>query len=165
MDTLESQYLSLIDQHQKLIHKVCHLYCKEGTLREDLFQEILLQLWKAYPSFRGESKVSSWMYRIALNTAIALYRKQKKDPPLSEMNEEVHLIAGKGTRYEQEESQHFLYQAIYSLNDIDKAIILLYLESYKYEEIADIMGISVNLVGVKINRIKQKLKKKLKHLV
>ncbi|MEM9933679.1 MAG: sigma factor-like helix-turn-helix DNA-binding protein, partial [Bacteroidota bacterium] len=63
------------------------------------------------------------------------------------------------------ESQHFLYQAIYSLNDIDKAIILLYLESYKYEEIADIMGISVNLVGVKINRIKQKLKKKLKHLV
>ncbi|MEM8899685.1 MAG: sigma-70 family RNA polymerase sigma factor [Bacteroidota bacterium] len=165
MKSLESQYLALIDQHQGLIHKVCHLYCQEAELREDLFQEILLQLWKAYPSFRGDSSFSTWMYRIALNTAIALYRKQKKSPLISDLDSVVENLQGKEVPYEEKENQHFLYQAIYTLNDVEKAIILLYLESYKYEEIAEIMGISVNLVGVKINRIKQRLKNKLSHLV
>ena len=165
MKSLESQYLALIDQHQGLIHKVCHLYCQEAELREDLFQEILLQLWKAYPTFRGDSSISTWMYRIALNTAIALYRKQKKSPQISDLDEVVENLQGQEVPYEEKENQHFLYQAIYTLNDVEKAIILLYLESYKYEEIAEIMGISVNLVGVKINRIKQRLKNKLSHLV
>ena len=123
--------------------------------QQDLFQEIVFQLWKAYPGFRNESKVSTWMYRIALNTAIATYRKPKIPINQSEIiPEKFHPV----DTNEPSENQERLFAALRLLNDSEKAVISLFLEDYSYHEIASITGITENNVGVRINRIKEKLK-------
>lgn len=124
--------------------------------REDLFQEITLQAWKAYANFRGDAKFSTWLYRIALNTAITFFRKEKRAPSIystdvvPEQNEEAYDPI--------EEKVKAMYAAIGNLSKIDKAIVMLYLEDYSYIEIGDMMGITANNVAVKMNRIKIKLK-------
>ena len=127
--------------------------------QEDLFQEIVLQLWKSYPKFRGESKVSTWMYRIALNTAIAIFRKNKIELEFNEKIPKEHHSKYIETPSENEER---LFEAIRTLNKAERAIIALYLEDYSYNEIGEITGITENYVGVKISRIKEKLKNILK---
>jgi len=150
----ERQFLILINEHQGIIHKICRLYRDVREDREDLFQEITFQLWKSHESFNNNSKISTWIYRIALNTAIATFRKKKQDieyrPALPEMadeqpDEELAL------------RQERLFSALKKLDDGDKAIITLYLEDLSYQQIADIIGISENYVGVKLNRIKIKI--------
>lgn len=133
------------------------MYCDNETDQEDLFQDILIQLWNAFPSFKRKSKFSTWMYRVALNTAIARIRKDKKlknEELTPEFKFDVSLSEDDGDR---EDRIRLLHRAISKLNKAEKAIIMLYMDDYSYEEISEIAGISVSNVGVKIVRIKKKL--------
>ncbi len=162
-ERLEKEFLTLADTHQGIIHKVCRMYCDNETDRKDLFQDILIQLWRAFPSFKGQSKFTTWAYRVAINTAISNYRKQKRRPRLDGLNgEELQIPDYSNFSFEQEEQTQLLHRAINKLTKIEKAIIMLYLEEHSYEEIAAIIGITKTNVGVKINRIKIKLKSILK---
>jgi RNA polymerase sigma-70 factor (ECF subfamily) len=126
--------------------------------REDLFQEITLQAWKAYGSFRGDARFSTWLYRVALNTAITFFRKEKRRPGL-QLTDSLPEQAD-DTHDPVEEQLKAMYAAIGELSRIDKALIMLYLEDYSYNEIGEMMGITANNVAVKMNRIKTKLKEK-----
>ena len=152
------EFIELIATHQGLIHKVCRMYCDKPEDRQDLFQEIVLQLWRAYDSFKGEAKVSTWMYRIALNTAISGFRKAKRRPPIESLSERVIALSRYEPNYDDDEKRRFLYQAINQLSEVEKAIVMLHLEDHSYDEIAEIVGITRNYVGVKLNRIKEKLR-------
>jgi len=135
------------------------MYCDDETHREDLFQEIVLQLWKSYPSFRGESKFSSWMYRVALNVAIQDFRKEKKRKFLFLESFEFEEPSSPPKNEYKDERIEALYRAISNLDKIEKAIMMLYLDEVANEEIADIVGISQNYVRVKMTRIRTKLAK------
>lgn len=156
---MEKQFLEIINQHQGIIHKVCAMYIDDLEDRQDLFQEILIQLWKAYPRFRGDSKVSTWMYRVALNTAISNFRKEKRKPQKTNLGEPIFQLADSPYDYEYEEKIKILREAIHQLSKVEKAIMVLYLEDKDYEEIAETVGITQNYVRVKMNRIRNKLKK------
>jgi len=117
------------------------------------------QLWRAYESYEGRSKFSSWMYQVAINTAISNLRKRKRKAPTQRLSEVAFQIREKLPSIDYREEKQFLYQAISHLSAIEKAVVILYLEEHSYEEIAEIMGISKTLVGVKLNRIKKKLRK------
>ena len=131
------------------------MYVQRPDDREDLFQEITLQAWKSYPRFKGNARFSTWLYRVALNTAITYYRKQKRNP----------ITHSDITGYEIPEAPidptdaqfQLMYKAIGELSEVDKALVLLYLEDYPYDDIAQMMGITPNHVAVKMNRIKSKL--------
>ena len=157
------EFTELIEKNQGIIFKVSRMYCDDETCRKDLFQDILLQLWKSYPTYKGQSKFSSWMYRVALNIAISQFRKEKKTG-----RNVIHEIPVNITEddcfIEKEERAEILRRAIAKLSKAEKSIIILYMDDYPYEEISDIIGISVSNVGVKINRIKTKLQKILKEL-
>ena len=156
---MEKEFLALIHDYQNIIYKICRLYRDNKEDQEDLFQEIVYQLWKSYPGFKRESKVSSWMYRIALNTAIAIYRKSKISVDYyQEFPEHLHLSDEKTIS----ENEERLFWALRKLNDSEKAVISLYLEDFNYREIASITGLSESNVGVRLNRIKNKLKEILK---
>ncbi len=156
---MEKEFLQIIQKNQGIIHKVCNIYCDTDDDRNDLFQEIVVQLWKSYPSFRNESKISTWMYRVALNTAITTFKKSKRRPDQSSLTYENFQIEDEKYDSETEENIKILHKAIQQLTGIEKSIILLFLENKKYEEIAEITGITQNYVRVKMNRIKKKLKK------
>jgi RNA polymerase sigma-70 factor, ECF subfamily len=135
------------------------MYASNKEDRRDLFQEILIQLWKAYPKFRNESKITTWMYRVALNTAISQFRKSSRKPAHLDIDENGFQIADNVYDYEYEEKLRILQSAITQLSKIEKAIVMLYLEDKPYTEIADTIGITENNLRVKLNRIKTKLKK------
>lgn len=141
------------------MHKVCAMYVDHEEERKDLFQEILIQLWKSFPRFRGEAKVSTWMYRVALNTAISHFRKKSKKPEKASLSQTILQIADEPYDFEQEEKIKILREAIKHLSKVERAIMMLYLEDKSYEEIAETVGITQNYVRVKMNRIKNKLKK------
>ena len=155
---LEHKFISEFQEHQKIIHKVCTIYTNNQEAHNDLFQEITIQLWKAYPKFRGDSKLSTWMYRIGLNTAITLYRKSKRTIKTQDFDSVLHKI--KSTDYDntEEEQLKLMYKAIHQLSDIDKGLIFLYLEDKNYREISETLGISEVNARVKMNRIKTRLK-------
>jgi len=155
---LEKEFLQIIQKNQGIIHKVCNIYCDTDDDRNDLFQEIVAQLWKSYPSFRNESKISTWMYRVALNTAITTFKKSKRRPDQSGLTYENFQIEEEKYDSETEENIKILYKAVQQLTGIEKSIVLLFLENKKYEDIAEITGITQNYVRVKMNRIKKKLK-------
>lgn len=155
---MEKEFLQIITENQGIIHKVCSIYCDLEEDRRDLFQEILVQLWKSYPSFRNESKFSTWMYRVALNTAITSFKKDKRQPDKSGISYESLQLAEEIYDTQTEEQIRVLNKAVSQLTGIEKSIILLFLEDKKYEEIAEITGITQNYVRVKMNRIKKKLK-------
>jgi RNA polymerase sigma-70 factor (ECF subfamily) len=129
--------------------------------KEDLFQEITLQAWKAFESFRGDSKFSTWLYRVALNTAITYYKKEQKQTLV--FNSESYEEIAQNTEPVEEQVQA-MYIAIGNLSKIDKALVMLYLEDYNYIDIGEMLGISANYVAVKMNRIKVKLKEESKKL-
>lgn len=162
MESEEKKFVNLINQHQGLIHKVALMYEADQEARNDLFQEIVLQLWKSFPSFRGEAKVTTWMYRIALNTAISGLRKKNKKLPTENILER-HLDISESLDTEQrEEDIQWLQWAIRQLTEIDKAMILMALEEVPYEEVAETMGITQNNVRVRMNRIRERLRKLMK---
>nr|WP_294789834.1 sigma-70 family RNA polymerase sigma factor [uncultured Mucilaginibacter sp.] len=152
----EKQFLKLVSEHQGIIHKICRLYRDTAADREDLFQEIVFQLWRGVNTFRGDAKPSTWIYRVALNTAIATFRKRKPEieytlqlPDVLQEDESDELAL----RREQ------LFRAIKQLNDGEKAIVALYLDDMDHRQIAEITGITENNVAVKLNRIKTKIQK------
>ena len=154
----QEKFITHINDCRGIIYKICNLYTDTVADREDLFQEIVIQLWKAFPKFRSESKFSTWLYRVALNTAISDLRKQKRNVELS-FPEFIPLDkADVKEESEKEEKLKQLYEAISQLNEIDKAVVLLYLDENSYEEMESILGISNNTLRVKMNRIKEKLR-------
>ena len=156
---VEIEFVTQIEKNQNLIHKICRLYSNGDAEHKDLFQEITIQLWKAYPKFRGDAKFSTWMYRVGINTAISLYRKSKSRIQSFSFDDVSYKIPQTET-YDDTQDQQLksIYAALNHLNDIDKAVILLYLEDKSYKEISDTIGISEVNARVKMNRIKKKLK-------
>jgi len=152
-------FLNIVTSNQGIIHKVCSIYCDTLEDREDLFQEVVAQLWRSYPTFRSESKVSTWMYRVALNTAITHFKKSNRRPDKGQYDNSLLQIEDDCYDETFDEQVKLLHSAIAKLTGIEKSIILLYLEDKPYEEIAEIIGITQNYVRVKMNRIKGKLKK------
>jgi RNA polymerase sigma-70 factor (ECF subfamily) len=144
-------------ENQGIIHKVTRIYCDQPDDRKDLFQEILIQLWKSYDTFRDQSKFSTWMYRVAINTAITNFKKEAKHKKKIELGKELYSLADEPYDHQKEDQLKLLYEAIGRLTGIEKSITLLYLEDHSYEEIAEVTGISQNYVRVKMNRIKKKL--------
>ena len=158
-DALEQSFVQQLQENQNIIHKICRLYTSGDDAHKDLFQEITIQLWKAFPQFRGESKFTTWAYRVGLNTAITLYRKKTRTIDTIEFDSKVHKFDQDEYNYEEEEQIKLMYQAVYQLNDIEKALVFMYLEEKDYEEISQTLGISEVNARVKMNRIKTKLKK------
>ena len=139
--------------HKGLIFKVVRAYTVED--HDDLFQEIVIQVWHSIPSFRQEASVTTWLYRIALNTAIRWSKKEKRHAGAEALDKVQHLL--QETRAPADERLTWLYGEIYKLDEIDRSIILLVLEGFSYREMSGILGISESNVGVKINRIKKQL--------
>ncbi|MBY0477988.1 MAG: sigma-70 family RNA polymerase sigma factor [Chitinophagaceae bacterium] len=156
--TAEQDFLQLVNQNQGIIRKVCHLYGRNDADKEDLYQEVIIQLWRAFGSFRGESKFSTWMYRIALNTAISNLRKQSRKITLSFPEFIPKEEADTEEEKIKEEKLKEMYAAISRLTEVEKAIVMLYLEDKSYEEMEEILGISNGTLRVKMNRIKDKLR-------
>ena len=157
MPQKEREFSQLIKDNQGLIIKVSRLYTNDPEDEQDLFQEIVLQLWRSYDSFKGQSKVSTWMYRVALNTAITLFRKKTKSPPTNELAEHHFEIVIEND----EEKQHqiaLLYKVIKQLPKMERAIVMMYLDDLPYKEIAETLGISEGNARVKMNRLKKTLK-------
>jgi RNA polymerase sigma-70 factor (ECF subfamily) len=156
---LEQSFVQQLKSNQNIIHKICRLYTNGEDEHKDLFQEITIQLWKAFPKFRGDSKFSTWAYRVALNTAITLYRKSIRTVKTVDYENHQFYISQEDYNYEDEERLKLMYQAVYQLNDIEKALVFMYLEEKDYGEISETLGISEVNARVKMNRIKGKLKK------
>ncbi len=156
---LEQKFVSDLEQNQNIVHKICRLYTNNQHAHSDLFQEISIQLWRAYPKFRGDSKFSTWMYRVALNTAITLYRKSKRTIKTQGFESVSFKIEATDYDDTEEEQLKLLYKAVQYLSDIEKALVFLYLEDNNYKEIASTMGITEVNARVKMSRVKNKLRK------
>ena len=152
------EFVKQIQMNQGIILKICRLYGDTVQDQEDLFQEIVIQLWKALPKFRERSKFSTWMYRVSLNTAISALRKKKRMPPVSAIEVSSLEISKQDNELNKEEQVKDLYDAIDQLLEIEKAIVMLYLEDKSYDEMEEILGINTNNLRVKMNRIKEKLR-------
>lgn len=152
-------FLSVIKSHKGIIYKVANSYCKNAENRNDLVQEIIIQLWKSFDKYNKEYELSTWMYRIALNVAISFYRKDKKDLA-TPLTESIIAMVHEEEPGELEENVRMLYQFINELDELNKALMLLFLESKSHKEMAEVLGISETNVATKISRIKEKLKKK-----
>ena len=159
-DPVKSDFLKLVNDNQRVIFKICHLYCSNATDREDLAQEIIYQLWKSGKSFKDEYKFSTWMYRIALNVAISFYRKRLTNPLVVVNESYIDMADPTEDREELEEDITNLQKFIAGLKELDRAIMLLYLEEKTYNEIAEIVGITETNAATKISRIKDILKQK-----
>lgn len=155
---LEHSFVEQLQKHQNIVHKVCRLYTNNQDAHNDLFQEISIQLWRAYPKFRGDAKFSTWTYRVGLNTAITLYRKSKRTINTQAFDNVEFKIKAEDYDDTEEQQLKILYQAVHQLNDIEKALVFLYLEDKDYREISETLGISEVNARVKMNRVKKKLK-------
>lgn len=157
---MEEEFLQRIQKHKGIVYKICKMYCQNVHEQDDLFQEIMYQVWKSYPTFRGESTFSTWLYRIALNTSIFHFKKEKK--AASKPNEKEQCIADEIEETYTENREHLvteMYQAIQQLNAIERAILFYYLEGFSGQEIAKEVGLTEGNIRVKMNRIKEKLRK------
>lgn len=153
---LETDFIAMIRQNEGLIAKVCRFYCKNAADLPDLHQEIVFRLWKGFQNFQSFSKSSTWIYRVAINTAIIYLRKNDKIPAFSEFssveNEDV-------TTSENDETIEKLYELIAQLDEMERSIVFLYLDGKSHHEISEVVDCSVSNVGTKLQRIKEKLKK------
>jgi RNA polymerase sigma-70 factor (ECF subfamily) len=156
---LEKNFLNDFEKNQNIVHKICRIYTTNQDQHNDLFQEITIQIWKNYSKFRGESKFSTWMYRVSLNTAITLYRKSNRSIKTQDFSDVSFKIKAEDYDDTKDRQLKALYDGIRELNDIEKALIFLYLEDKPYKEIAKTLGISEGNARVKMNRSKEKLRK------
>lgn len=157
----QDRFLALLNEHKRILYKVANAYCKNPENRLDLIQEIVIQLWRSYGQYDSRSQFSTWMYRIAMNVAISFYRSEirrtSKTMPLEDLGFDIDVAdqlleqAGDDIR--------LLHQLINQLNELDRALIILYLDGYSHDDIADIVGISTTNVATKVSRIKQKLQR------
>ncbi|MET3536476.1 RNA polymerase sigma factor [Chryseobacterium limigenitum] len=158
---LERTFIQFLKENQRIVHKICRIYTNNEQDHEDLFQEITIQLWKSFPGFKGDAKFSTWMYRVALNTAITLFKKPKKRD-LQHAEVDISSLKIEYEIYEDDEHKlKKMYKAIYELSDIEKALIMMYLEDKSYREISEILGITEGNARVKMNRAKNNLKLKI----
>lgn len=157
MDNKKEIFLEQIHLHEKQIFKICHLYTNNNSDRQDLYQEIILQLWKSFPNFRGDAKFNTWLYQIAINTAIAGINKNKKQVLRSYPH---RLPEEMPDPHADDELELFdeMYRAIEQHNNIEKAIVVLYIDGKNYADIEEILGINESTLRVKMNRIKKKLR-------
>lgn len=156
----EEYFLSALDKHQGILHRLCRLYADTEEERKDLFQEMTIQLWRGFPSFRKDSKISTWMYRVALNTAISSIRKSKRRIKEAPLSSETFLISdGSDEERQKQERLKELYAAVAKLSKVEKSLVFLYLEDKSFIEIAEILGITANNARVKMSHIRKKLKK------
>jgi RNA polymerase sigma-70 factor (ECF subfamily) len=155
--TASAEFIELIYDHQGILHRICSVYASSTEDREDLYQEIVLQSWRSYQTFQRHSKFSTWLYRVALNTA--LHRKRKDSSQVKAVSaEEACVNAAQREMSGEDVDLEMLYQCIQELPTLNRAIVLLYLEQHTYEEIAEITGLSRSNVSVRIVRIKDKLR-------
>ena len=159
MDTkqLENDFLEMISAQKRVIYKVCYVYANDQEELNDLFQEVVLNLWKGFPSYRGDSKLTTWVYRISMNTCITSLRHASTRPQTIPIT--ANVIGQYAEDNGKAEQLQELYSLISRLGKLDRALILLWLEERSYQEMADILGLSRVNVAVKLNRIKEKLKK------
>jgi RNA polymerase sigma factor (sigma-70 family) len=161
MQNNKDEFLKRIDEHKLIIYKICNSYCKNRYDRDDLAQEIAYQLWKSFNHFNGTVKFSTWMYRVALNVAITFYRKTKTSETIIELTEpDTETEDSKDDTSELEKNINTLQQFINELKELDKALMILYLEEKSYREMSEILGITETNVATRISRIKDKLKQK-----
>ena len=153
----ESKFIRIIKQHEGVIFKITTFYTDNKVDQQDLYQDIIYQLWKSFDSFRGESKISTWMYRISLNTALTRLKRRKRSGH-SVPIDKVVIEQTENYDPEFEERLKMLYDQIRQLNVLEKGIMLLLLEGKKYEEIAEITGLTLSNVGTRISRVKEKIK-------
>ena len=159
MQNNKEEFLKRIEERKLIIYKICNSYCKNASNRDDLAQEIIYQLWKSYSHFNGTVKFSTWMYRVALNVAITFYRKTKSSEAIIKLGEpDIEIEDDKDNTGELEKNINTLQQFINELKELDKALMILYLEDKKYIEISEILGITETNVATRISRIKDKLK-------
>ncbi len=161
----KSRFLELVEQNQDIIHKICGLYAVNTDERRDLSQEIVCQLWKSYKSFRGDSKFTTWMYKVALNTALLNLRRNQSRVRTESLKEHHGDIPARVSDQEKHGKISGLYEAINQLPKFERAIVLLYLEQFPYKEIAEVTGISESNVSVRLVRIKKKLKELLNRVL
>lgn len=152
----QKKFKEFIEEHTGIISKICNAYTNNQVEFEDYYQEVTLQLWRSYDSFRGDAKLSTWVYRITLNVCLSQIRKKKRNIQTTTL--ENIQVASDNEGNEKEEKISMLYRSIKQLKEAERALILLYLDDKSYKEIADILGLTVTNVGAKVNRVKTKLK-------
>jgi RNA polymerase sigma factor (sigma-70 family) len=158
----KEKFVQIISTNRNLIYKICNSYCSDQEIRKDLEQEILMQLWQSFKKFDGRVKITTWMYRIALNTAISYYRKNSQENGRKvDVDLSIISIPDIEYDYQTDEKISVLYKVIENLSKMDKALVLLYLDNQKHNEISEILGISESNVATKISRIKKSLKKQI----
>lgn len=159
MKALEQEFELLVRRHKSTIYTVCFMFSKDSDEVDDLFQEVLINLWRGFSTFKGDSKVETWIWRVSFNTCISQERKKKRTSRIPlEMGIDLFHDKDEDTRQIQ-----MLYQRIHQLKPFDRAIVLLWLEGMPYDEIAAIVGITVKNVSVRLFRIKEELKKMSNH--
>ncbi|MCV9388842.1 RNA polymerase sigma factor [Reichenbachiella ulvae] len=153
---MNSDFQPFLNDHHRIIAKVCRIYTDTAEDFNDYYQECVIQLWRSFDSFRGASKLSTWVYRVCLNVCLSQLRGKKK--LVGQAREVLPEVVEESDNIEEEQLE-MLYKAIKLLKESDRAIILLYLEDKSYKEMAEILGITVTNVGAKVNRVKNQLKK------
>lgn len=154
----QEAFLTLIAGNKALIHKVCNLYEENPSLRADLYQEIVLNLWKNFDKYSERAAFSTWMYRVAINTAISLYRKETLRMPRINYSAEFPQVADSPPAREQQLQMDQLYKALRQLPEVDRALVLMYLDDCSYKKMEEVMGIKETTLRVRMNRIKDKLR-------
>jgi len=162
-ENLEDRFINDLNSNIGIVHRVCKVYGRDPREKQDLFQEIVYQLWKSYPTFTGSSKFSTWMYKVAMNTAIGAIRKSSRALPNRSLSGQLPEIPDLTDPSDPEEKMQRLYAAINELSPIEKAIILLYLDEHSYEQIAAFTGLTKTHISVRLVRIKKRLEQKLKY--
>lgn len=160
MKSMKEEFLEILSNYQGILYKVCLIYFRNEQDREDNFQEIVYQLWKSFPNLKKRNSIGSWIYAVSINTSISRIKRDSKieyREAVPELPDQLHVHQ----QMEKEESFQMLLNAIYHLDEINKSIMLLYLEEKSYAEIAEIIGMSVSNVGARINRAKNILKQHL----
>ena len=156
MENIELQFTKMVKEYRKTIYTVCYFFSKDTEEVNDLFQEILINLWKGFPKFRGESDIRTWIWRVSLNTCITAERKKKKHVQAEPLSMEINLFEDSDDDTRQ---IRVLRERISRLGYFDRAIVLLWLENMSYEEIGDIVGVSAKNISVRLVRIREKLRK------
>lgn len=156
---LENTFLTALEENKQKLLRICSVYSGDDEERKDLFQEVLINIWKSMPSFHANSSISTWMFRVTLNVCLNIQTKLTKKKRQFISMDSIELSQYEGPQVTQEENQQLIYlrSCIKKLDEADKALITLYLEELPYKEIADITGLTENHVAVKIKRIKKKL--------
>jgi len=160
-----ANFLVIVENNKGILFKVANSYCRNTEDRKDLVQEIILQLWKSFDNYNEKFKISTWIYRISLNVAISFYRKENSRKRISNpITTDIFDFSDKEISDEKETNLGILHHIISELNDLNKALMLLYLEEKSYKEISEIIGITETNVATKIGRIKSILKKEFNQL-